>query len=237
MGPWVHGPIASHSMSDRTLLESVARRAMQRVRPRARLPAGGPGRGELPRAPPRPTACETCATCPGRRSTTTSRAIWISSRSARVPAVRRSRVLVAIADVDCVRGAGRRGGQSRADEHDVRLHGSAHLPDASRDAVDRQDVAASRRRSRGDRHSARRRRRRPRPAVRRLSGDGAQSSEADVRRGGRVARRPGPDAGCAREGRAGSRRSSASRTGSRRRCARIGRPRVLSISIARRYGR
>ena len=50
--------------------------------------------------PARPDNRAICARCCGRRSTTTTRAISISSRSPRRSARRRTRILVAIADVD-----------------------------------------------------------------------------------------------------------------------------------------
>src|SRR6188508_1131672 len=155
-------------MSDRSLLESVARRAMQQYGLEPDFPAAALTEASSARA----------ATPDGVRDLRSL--LWSSidndeSRDLDQLEVcdggssSATRVLVAIADVDAFVAQG--------------------------DAVDRQDVAAARRRSRGDRHSARRRRRWPRPAVRRLSGHGAQSGEADVRRGGRVARRQRPGAG------------------------------------------
>ena len=88
------------------------------------------------------------AACSGPRSTTTTRATSTSSPSpSRSPAAR-SKVLVAIADVDALVAKGSAIDGHARHEHDLGLHGRRDLPDAAREALDRPHVA---RRGRGPR--------------------------------------------------------------------------------------
>ena len=66
----------------------------------------------------------------------------------------RMRLLIAIADVDTLGREGLRDRPARTDQHHLRLHAGADLPDAARGAVDRSHVAQPGRGSRRcrDRH-------------------------------------------------------------------------------------
>ena len=69
----------------------------------------------------------TCAACSGRRSTTTTRATSTSSRWPSRWRAARSKILVAIADVDALVNAGSRDRRPCAGQHDLRLHGGRDL--------------------------------------------------------------------------------------------------------------
>ena len=171
----------------------------------------------------------TCATCRGRRSTTTSRATWISSRS--VSKDPSPRLLIAIADVDALvhRGSAL---DAHARSNTTSVYTPARIfpmlpPELSTDRTSLNEHA--------DRDAHRRRhddrdRRRGRP-VRRVSGARAQSREADLRRRGGLARRDAGRRQRPSRRRRSCRRRCSSRIGWRQRCARGGRSRARSISI------
>ena len=96
----------------------------------------------------RRTGCAICERWRGRRSTTTTRAISIRSRSATSDGGSASTVLVAIADVDGLVPRRSPLDEHAAREHDVGLYPGADLPDAAAGAVDRSNVAQRGRRGR-----------------------------------------------------------------------------------------
>ena len=126
----------------------VAGRATRPAREwlRTRLPAGAgsidPGTGR------RSSRRATCASCRGRRSTTTTRATSIRSRSPSSCPMAAIRVLVGIADVDALVPKGSPIDQHARREHVHALHRRPHLPDAARRCCRRTARRCSRTRER-----------------------------------------------------------------------------------------
>ena len=170
IGPAEDCPCYSCGMSSpRAFLQQIARQAMRDrgFEPDFSRAAVAQVAGLGSAAPRRPTGAATCATFPGARSTTTTRATSISSRS---PS--RGRRRGEGPRRDCRR---RRAGETRLPrrparraQHDVRLHGRADLSDAARAALDRPHLAQRERGSRRHRRRVRRGARRIDRRVRRL---------------------------------------------------------------------
>ena len=94
-----------------------------------------PGSRILPSAGAAPSPI--CETSSGLRSTTTTPATWISSAWRRPSRVARTKVLVAVADVDALVKKGSAIDAHAAAEHHFGLYRRRDLSDASREAVDR----------------------------------------------------------------------------------------------------
>ncbi len=99
------------------------------------------------------------------------------------------RILVAVADVDATVKKGSAIDDHARDQHDVRVHGGAGLPDAAREALDRPHLARRGPAAPGGGHRDGGRRGRRGRRVRRVSGYRAEPREARLQQRGRLARR------------------------------------------------